>query len=180
MKTKKNSPTTTFFNFFKDAVELLPLPFETPYAWVRRANGTSRQRYSQLTNRMQKSGLVQIVKKKDRKFIKLTNKGQLRALVQNSRLPHSKQWDGKWRLVMFDIPEQNRTQRNQLRALLKGSGFVKLQQSVLVSPYPINRHGIGYLKRTGLINYIRILRVDEMDDEKELLLKFKLKKSPSS
>ncbi|MDP2933655.1 MAG: hypothetical protein Q8N81_06020, partial [bacterium] len=69
-----------------------------------------------------------------------------------------------------------RRKRDQLRWLLKTLNYCKLQESVFLSPYPINREGVEYLKKSGLIEYIRILRVDEMDDEKQFLKKFKLHK----
>ena len=35
-------------------------------------------------------------------------------------------WDGKWRVLIFDINERRRL-RTQLRRLLDGVGFVRLQ-----------------------------------------------------
>lgn len=45
-------------------------------------------------------------------------------------------WDGKWRMVMFDINEKNRGRRDQLRTMLQSFGFRQLQKSVWVYPYP--------------------------------------------
>ena len=75
---------------------------------------------------------------------------------------------------MFDIPEGSRDKRDKLRRLLQRSKFVKLQASVFISPFVLNREAISYLKRTGLIDYIRILRVDEIDDDKILRKHFSL------
>ncbi|MDP1689918.1 MAG: CRISPR-associated endonuclease Cas2 [bacterium] len=44
-------------------------------------------------------------------------------------------WDGKWRMIIFDIKEKQRKRRDELRLLLGGAGFIKLQQSVWVHPY---------------------------------------------
>jgi len=44
-------------------------------------------------------------------------------------------WDGKWRMVIFDIKERQRKRRDELRLLLESAGFIKLQQSVWVHPY---------------------------------------------
>ena len=46
-----------------------------------------------------------------------------------------KKWDGKWRIVTFDIPERFRSYRNQIRAILKRAGFIKLQQSTWIFPH---------------------------------------------
>ncbi|MDP2665830.1 MAG: CRISPR-associated endonuclease Cas2 [bacterium] len=45
-------------------------------------------------------------------------------------------WDGKWRVVIFDIREKRRKIRQRLRMLLVGAGMVRLQDSVWVHPYP--------------------------------------------
>ena len=39
-------------------------------------------------------------------------------------------WDGRWRLVIFDIPESLREARHHIRRLLKELGFQQLQLSV--------------------------------------------------
>ena len=41
-------------------------------------------------------------------------------------------WDGKWRMVIFDIPESKRVVRDILRNRLKKWGFQKWQKSVWV------------------------------------------------
>lgn len=46
-----------------------------------------------------------------------------------------KKWDGKWRMVAFDIPERLRESRNTVRAILKRAGFAKLQHSVWIFPH---------------------------------------------
>ncbi len=45
-------------------------------------------------------------------------------------------WDGKWRLVMYDIPEEKRNARDQVRRLIKQLGFAQLQQSAWIHPLP--------------------------------------------
>jgi hypothetical protein len=39
----------------------------------------------------------------------------------------------------------------------------------------MNREAIGYLKEAKLMDYIRILRVDEIDDDSDIKQKFNLK-----
>ena len=50
-----------------------------------------------------------------------------------------------------------------------------MQQSVYVSPYPLNRAAVSYLEETKLIGYIRILKVEEIDNDKDLKKHFGLK-----
>ena len=73
------------------------------------------------------------------KFLRLTEKGQVRLeLLEASdwKINKPKKWDGKWRMLIFDIPENRRLLRDKIRATLFSIGFVKLQNSVWIFPYP--------------------------------------------
>lgn len=47
----------------------------------------------------------------------------------------SRVWDGKWRIITFDIPENIRASRTAIRAILKRAGFIQLQRSTWVFPH---------------------------------------------
>lgn len=49
-----------------------------------------------------------------------------------------KEWDGRWRIVSFDIPESERKVRSAIRRLLKGLGFKGFQRSVWISPLALD------------------------------------------
>ena len=72
------------------------------------------------------------------KFLHVTPKGDrllhhLDPTEKNRAVP--KHWDGKWRVLIFDIPEKRRSLRYQIRTSLISIGFVRLQDSVWVYPY---------------------------------------------
>lgn len=74
-----------------------------------------------------------------RPLVRLTPKGEAeitRILLRQYKISETVLWDGKWRVVIFDIREKRRSVRNRLRALLAGAGMVRLQDSVWVHPYP--------------------------------------------
>jgi phenylacetic acid degradation operon negative regulatory protein len=122
-----------------------------------------------------KRGVIKVVNKNNERFITLTKKGQLEALLMKARLQSPpKKWDGKWRMVMFDIPEDSHKRRDQLRSLLKRHGFYKLQASNYINPYPLNRDAIRYLESSKLIEYIRIAKIEELDNDITLRKHFKL------
>ncbi len=171
----------TLMSVILDAIDLdFPLfPLEDPYRFARRKrqNKLERKRYLEALWRMQRAGYLKIVENNKQKFIKLTGKGQLEKLLQKTRIDRSADWDGKWRVLVFDIPEDFHLKRDSFRALLKRNGFKKLQGSVFVSPYPLNREAIRYLKDSGLKMFIRIMKVEEMDDDSDLREKFGVLKS---
>jgi phenylacetic acid degradation operon negative regulatory protein len=46
-------------------------------------------------------------------------------------------WDGRWRMVLFDFPNEKHIARNRLRAYLRARGFGYLQKSVWITPDPM-------------------------------------------
>ncbi|PIR96622.1 MAG: CRISPR-associated endonuclease Cas2 [Candidatus Doudnabacteria bacterium CG10_big_fil_rev_8_21_14_0_10_42_18] len=174
MRNKGSEIVDTILEVLNDFGQILPRPFETKYGWARRLKRFGQPRFERGVRHLENRGLIEVVRKNDKKFIKLTKKGQLEILLKKAKKPRSIKWDYKWRIVMFDIPEDSADKRDQLRLMLKVNGFKKLQASVYINPYPLNREAVIYLKQTGLIEFIRILRVEEMDDDWDLKKKFKL------
>lgn len=172
---KAESIVEGILGFLYYAGEMLPRPFETPYDHVKRLRRLEYKTYYDTVWRLKRHGLVSITDKNGQRFVKLTAKGQLKMLLAKARLAQSAgAWDGKWRIVMFDIPESSKKQRHVFRSLLKGERFYKLQASVYASPFPLNREAVKYLEQSRLIEYIRILRVDEMDNDRALRKHFGL------
>lgn len=69
---------------------------------------------------------------------KLTSKGRQFTIDAFPNLKFlNKKWDGKWRIVGFDIEEKSRSIRNKFRKFLYRFGFGMLQESLYISPLPI-------------------------------------------
>ena len=80
----------------------------------------------------------------------------------------SKDWDKKWRIVLFDIPEKDRAFRDILRGHLRELKFFKLQHSVFVSPHPFE---VAILELTELYSaqaYVRVITAEKIDNEDSL------------
>jgi len=87
--------------------------------------------------RLEKRGLVEIRNEAGNQEVVLTQKGHqgLARHKMRERAGGKIKWDGKWRVVIFDIHEHKRKLRDQLRYELREFGFMKLQGSVWISPY---------------------------------------------
>ena len=74
---------------------------------------------------------------KDRIY-RLTEEGRLHVL--GGRDPEqrwTRSWDGQWRMVLFDMPVGKDAQRRRLWSYLRDKGFGYLQNSVWVTPDPL-------------------------------------------
>jgi DNA-binding transcriptional regulator PaaX len=63
---------------------------------------------------------------------------QLTRQVETTLTLIKKPWDGKWRLVIFDIPEKERRIRSLIRSKLRELGLAPIQRSVWISPLPLD------------------------------------------
>ena len=77
-------------------------------------------------------------------------------------------WDGKWRIVIYDVPEIRKKDRDYLRRLLIQHGFSLLQASVWISPYPVPRSFNQQLWNMKIKYHVLYLLVNEIDYDKKL------------
>ncbi len=107
----------------------------------------------------------------------LTDKGKERALtynLDNIEIKKPNQWDKKWRVVLFDIPEKIKKAREAMRRHLKNLGFYEFQKSVFVHPYDC-KDEIDYLiEFYDLRRFVRFIIADSLDNELHLKNYFKL------
>jgi DNA-binding transcriptional regulator PaaX len=69
---------------------------------------------------------------------RLTEAGRLHVLGnRDPAVQWKRRWDGRWRLVVFDVPEAHRSLRDKLRLQLHYRGFGYLQHSVWITPDPV-------------------------------------------
>lgn len=117
-------------------------------------------------------------KKENAVTIILTGKGKKKALtyeLDKMKIKKPKKWDGKWRIVLFDIPETHKKERDALRHRLKQLGFFEYQKSVFVHPYDC-KNEIDYIIEFWFIRkYVRFVVADFLDNELHLKQHFKLK-----
>lgn len=92
----------------------------------------------------------------------LTDSGKNQALWIKMRLEDEK-WDGKWRLVSWDIPESRRKARDLLRHQLKQLGFIKFQNSIWASKKNCTKLLNEYIKKVGIEDWVKVLESDSLN-----------------
>jgi DNA-binding transcriptional regulator PaaX len=96
-------------------------------------------RIQQALKRLENRDLIRREKTEKGLVAKLTPRGKKFAERLNAAhkiyIRKPRKWDGRWRIVIFDIWERRRGVRDQLRRILAKAGFKKLQNSVWIYPY---------------------------------------------
>ena len=91
-------------------------------------------------------------------ILKLTDAGRTVYLLSNDNVDN---WDGKWRIVIFDIPEQKRLIRDLFRRNLKKWGFKHLQKSVWISKKNVTEKLFSYIKDLGVEKWVWVFESDK-------------------
>jgi phenylacetic acid degradation operon negative regulatory protein len=74
----------------------------------------------------------------DDRVYRLTWQGRLHALGgRDPQARWAREWDGRWRLVLFDVPMAQNSHRTRLRRYLRDKSFGYLQNSVWITPDPL-------------------------------------------
>lgn len=142
--------------------------------WKKYSKRKTRDAFSYL----KRSGYIKIAEENHQIYISLTEKGKKKAgrfQIDNLRIERAKNWDGKWRLILFDVAELKRFHREALRGKLKGLGFYCLQKSVWVTPFECRKE-IDLLREFfGLSeNELRLVVSGEIGPDENLKKIFKL------
>jgi phenylacetic acid degradation operon negative regulatory protein len=107
-------------------------------------------------SRMSKHGVFRVRRAGRCSYYSLSEKGlkwMEQGRVRAFEVEH-KQWDGKWRLVVYNIPERQRALRDKLRVKLHSLGFAKLSTSLWIAPHDIRTEINEYLKDRGMVRYV--------------------------
>jgi len=103
---------------------------------------------------LQLKGYIETEKTGRQIFIKLTDKGKQEIIVK--KLLKNRTWDGKKRLVVFDIPEKYRVLRRTLRVLLRQWQFMPIQKSVWIGNSAVEKELIKFLDNVGLSQWVKV------------------------
>lgn len=111
------------------------VPVERMLSLLRSFKGSEASVRTSLS-RLKKEGLVVSRKANKEALYSLTEQGKAALILKDFRtLRRAREWDGRWHLVTFDIPERLRYSRDTLRKQLLLLGYGMLQSSVMISPY---------------------------------------------
>lgn len=114
---------------------------------------------SQALKRLREKGLVEYEDGKTSKIIiQLTNLGK-EAL--GNLIFIENEWDGKFRIVIFDIPESKSVIRNLFRRRLRDWGFKAWQKSVWVSKNNVTEKIRNLINKLEIKDWVAVIESDD-------------------
>ena len=124
-------------------------------------------RLRQVIKRLQKQKLVEIINVDEQLVVKISDRGRQKVLKYDLEIMVLDQtnWDGKWRIITYDIATAKKWQRQFFRQTLNRMNFLKLQRSVYLTPFKcINE--IEYLRQICEVgNEVILLTVHGIENE---------------
>jgi DNA-binding transcriptional regulator PaaX len=122
---------------------------------------------------LQDFGLVENLSSDQNEYARLTKEGRKKMhslkLDSDTTLVNTS-WDGFWRIILLDLPEDRKSERESLRYLLKKAGFVCLKNSAWISPFPFEHLFTNIKKDLGLSTEMMIIVTEFVDEETKKFL----------
>lgn len=107
-------------------------------------------------SRMMKQGWLQSEKQDNRSYYFLTEQGITRIEEAGKRIfkLNPIEWDGKWRFLMYTIPEEKRHIRDELRQELLWSGFGSFSNACWISPNNLEKEVKLLIEKYDISEYV--------------------------
>lgn len=159
-----------------DVIDAFLMSMGSARILARNMHMIDRKYYSSMQC-LERSGYI---KKIENNQFLITAKGIKRARILSIEQPrkiNQRNWDGFWRMVIFDLPNDMSGKRDIFRAVIKRNGFLGLQKSVYVSPFA-DFEELAFLRNElGIEKYVTfmIARIAPTDDDRHLKGRFGLK-----
>ncbi len=122
---------------------------------------------------LREAGLIENLSSPQNEYARLTKEGKKKVhslTLENETTLVNTNWDGFWRIILLDLPEDRKSERESLRYLLKKANFVCLKNSAWISPFPYEHLFMNIKKDLGLNTEMMIFVTQFVDEETKKVL----------
>jgi hypothetical protein len=123
----------------------------------------NKRKFSNFIYYLKRKGYIRVKNLEGKDAIILTKNGIEKAISASFKLGEAKKRkDGKWIMLIFDMPANNRKRRDLLRSILRNLGYKLFQQSVWITPYDVSEKTEKLLQTHSLDKYVKIFLIEKM------------------
>ncbi len=135
---------------------------------------SEKQRVARTVRRLRERRLLTVKRHNGEFMFELTNEGKKvfgeiqhkESQLTKLQIPKPPHWDNKWRIVLFDIPDQSHKRaRDMLRAKLKEWEFYPLQKSAWVCPWPCENEIQLAAELYKILRYVNVVVAEKISDD---------------
>lgn len=124
---------------------------------------------------LKKRGYINTFTENKEKYLELTPKGLnhiKKLMAYDIKISKPERWDKKWRIVIFDIPEKKREERDIFRKAIKNAGFVLVQKSVHIYPFECTKEISELSARLEISDNVVIMISEIFQGEQNIIEEF--------
>jgi len=122
----------------------------------------------QTLRRLEKQNVIEVKVINGQEAFCITRQGKSKLLnftLDDLKISKPKKWDGKWRVILYDIEVGRKHEQEAMRRMVKKLGFYQVQKSVYIIPYPCFDE-IEYLRSYfGIRAEIKYWLVEQIEDD---------------
>jgi phenylacetic acid degradation operon negative regulatory protein len=129
--------------------------------------GLSEQSIRSAVSRMCRGGILKVRRNKSRSYYSLTEEGLALMHKGERRIFERRRtaWDGRWNIVVYYIPEENRDARDRLRQELSWMGFGALSTATWISPHDMTEEVMDLVKKLKVKDYVQVFQTASRTSE---------------
>lgn len=142
-------------------------------AVVKTWKEVNRRDLGRIIKRLEKQEMISIREEDGKTSITITEKGKKRLIAYDFEKISlkAKRRDGKWRLIIFDIPEGYKSNREIFRKKLIQLDIIRLQDSVFVSAFPCKEEIDFLCHYLDISDYVTLLTVNRIERGEQVVFK---------
>ena len=149
-----------------------PLPMILANA-IKLWKDVNKRDLGRIVKRLEKQEMISVREAGNKISIEITEKGKRRLLeydFENIKIKAKKR-DGKWRIIIFDIPEDRKRNRDAFRKKLIQIGCIRLQDSVFISAFPCKDEVDFLVHYLEISDFVTVATLNEIERGEKLLFK---------
>ncbi len=140
-------------------------------------NTKDRYRIKRALKQMESQGILIRQIKNGKEVLVVSDKGKDKAwsvMRDDLQITRPPKWDGRWRIVTFDIPEKKSKVRREVSFKIKAIGMEAIQDSVFVSPFPCKKEIDDIAQHYNVKKFFIYLEANLIESNQDLSKKFNL------
>jgi phenylacetic acid degradation operon negative regulatory protein len=130
------------------------------FVWTGYKTNLNYNNLYKAVRQLREKGYLETTKDGHKILLRLTDKGQQELILR--KLLEDKNWDGKWRIVIFDIPEKHRKIRNAFRRELRLWQFEQWQKSVWVGKKDVAKEIRKFVKDLNISDWVKVFEAKQI------------------
>ncbi len=141
----------------------------------RNERENDRADFSERIKYLKRNGLISSFIEGKERYLEITPKGLKRIdefKAEPTEIKRPEKWDGKWRIVIFDVPNKRKSERDIFRHKITKIGLQPIQESVYVYPFECTEEITIFTGHLNISRHVLVMISEIIQGEEEIIDQF--------